>query len=86
MRVLLHSLEGAWLQHVHHQQQQRGKHKKKKDAKQNLDKDHAALETASCIFGDRGGYVRHELELAEQTGVNEHCMQAICTTVLWTAY
>jgi len=57
-----------------------GKHGKK-EAKQNLDKDHAAQEAASCIFGDRGGYVRHELELAEQAGVDEHCMQAICTTV-----
>lgn len=38
-----------------------------------MDKDHAALEAASCIFGDRGGYVRHELQLAEQAGVDEHC-------------
>ncbi|KAF5831575.1 hypothetical protein DUNSADRAFT_12955 [Dunaliella salina] len=49
-----------------------GKRRKKKEAKQNLDKDHAALEAASGIFGDRGGYVRHELELAEQAGVDDN--------------
>ncbi|KAF5829249.1 hypothetical protein DUNSADRAFT_16362 [Dunaliella salina] len=47
-----------------------GKHKK--EAKQNLDKDHAALEATSGIFGDRGGYVRHELELAEHAGVDDN--------------
>ncbi|KAF5835691.1 hypothetical protein DUNSADRAFT_6970 [Dunaliella salina] len=46
--------------------------RKKKEAKQNLDKDHAALEAASGIFGDKGGYVRHELELAEQAGVDDN--------------
>ncbi|KAF5826523.1 hypothetical protein DUNSADRAFT_2827 [Dunaliella salina] len=49
-----------------------GKHRKKKEAKQSLDQDHAALKAASCIFGDRGGYVRHELELAEQACVDDN--------------
>ncbi|KAF5827441.1 hypothetical protein DUNSADRAFT_638 [Dunaliella salina] len=80
---LLLNSEGS---HVHFYTCYTGIHRKKKEAKQNLDKNHAALEVASCIFGDRGGYVRHELELAVQAGVDEHCMRAICTTVLRTAY